>query len=251
MSVPATSSFLPNRQRIVQLALTNVGAIGPGSVNPTQDAAPLIAHANDLLNLLVKSMDADGIMTWRLQRQTLTTVANQASYALTDDINDIDQPARYVIAGQTTGSIIMAMSQDDYESLGDRTLTGVSNMYLVTKALDASGLNQVTLTFYPVPANSGDTIEYQAVVRARDQNTDADTLDVPQMWMRCCVYGLSADLAPAYGLDMARVQFFQTQYENERQKCLEQDSTHGDVQFVAWGSYSYGPYFARGRGTYR
>lgn len=251
MSVPATSSYLPNRARIVQLALTNVGAIGPGSVNPTQDAAPLVAHANDILNLLVKSMDADGILTWRLTRRTLTTVANQAAYVLTDDVNDLDPPARYLVSGQTSGSVISPMSNDDYESLGDRTLTGVSNMYLVTKAIDATGLNQLTVTFYPVPANSGDSIEYQAVVRARDQNTDADTLDVPQMWIRCLVLGLTADLAPAYGLDMNRVQYFATQFESERQRVLEQDGERGPVQLVPFGATSYGPYYQRGRGTYR
>lgn len=251
MSVPAASSYLPNRGRIVQLALTNVGALGPGAVNPTQEAAPLIAHANDLLNLLVKSMDADGIMTWRLTRRTLTTVANQAAYTILDDINDIDPPARYTIAGQTAGSIISPMSQDEYESLGDRTLTGVSNMYLASKALDSTGLNQVTMTFFPVPANSGDTIEYQAVVRARDQNTDADTLDVPQLWIRCLVLGLSADLAPAYGLDMNRISFFTTAFESERQRCLEADGERGPVQLVPFGASSYGPYYQRGRGTYR
>lgn len=250
MSVPATSSYLPNRARIVQLALTNVGAIGPGAVNPTQEASALVAHGNDVLNVLVKSMDADGIMTWRLGRQTLTTVANQAAYVLTDDINDIDPPARYTIAGQTSGSIISPMSNDDYESLGTRTLTGISNMYLITKALDATGLNQITMTFYPVPANTGDTIEYMPVTRARDQNTDADTLDVPQMWLRCLVFGLSADLSLAYG-QPGMYDRFSVAFENERQRCLEQDGERGPVQLVPFGATSYGPYYQRGRGTYR
>jgi hypothetical protein len=251
VSVPGTSSYLPNRARIVQLALTRVGALGPGVVNAAQEAAPLVAHANDELNILTKSGDADGILTWRLARRTLTTVANQAAYVLSDDVNDIDPPARYTVSGQTSGSVISPMSNDDYQSLGDRTITGVSNMYLVTKALDGSGLNQLTLTLYPVPANTGDTIEYQAVVRARDQTTDADTMDIPQMWISVVAWGLAAVLAPSYGLDMARIQYFDTKYENERQKLLEQDGERGPVQFVPFGAMSYGPYYQRGRGTYR
>lgn len=247
MAVPSTATFNPNRARIVQLALTKVGALGPGSVAPAQDAAPLIAHANDCLNALVKSMDADGIMTWRVQRRTLTTIAGQASYAIANDVYDIDQPGRYTISGQTAGNQVMPMSRDEYMVVGDRTLTGVPIQYLVEKTLDASGLQLCTLTFYPVPASSGDTFEYTAVVKARDQTTDADTLDVPQLWVRCLMYGLAADLAYDYGLPMDRIKSLSDAFAEEREKCLMQDGERGDTQLVPWGSFGYyGGYYGQG-----
>ncbi len=249
MAVPATSTYNPNRARIVQLALTNVGAIGPGAVNPAQDSAQLVAHANDVLNILVKSMDADGILTWRDGPRTFTTVAGQVAYTLPEDVYDLDQPGRYTISGTTVGTQVQPMSQDMWMTLGDRTLTGIPIQFYLLKNLDAAGLAQCTLYFYPIPQNTGDSFEYNAVTKARDQNTDADTLDVPQLWIRCLVLGLTADLGPAYGMDMSRIQYFQKLFEDERQRCLEQDVLHGDVQIAPWGSY-YGGGVGR-TGNYR
>lgn len=249
MPIPQTSTYLPNRARIVQLALTNVGAIGPGAVTPSQDSAPLVAYANDVLNILVKSMDVDGILPWRTQRRTLTSIAGQAAYVLPNDTNSIDQPGRYTVAGQTAGTLVMPIVTSEYQSLGDRTLQGTPIQYWLYENLDATtGLRSITLYFFPVPINTGDTFEYMSVVRARDQSTDADTLDVPQEWIRCLVYLLSADLAPGFGLPADRLNFFATQGENERQRCLEQATEHADVQIVAWGDQSYG---WTGRGNYR
>jgi len=251
MAVPATSTVNPNRARVVQLALTRVGAIGPGVVSPAQEAAPLVAHANDTLNALVKSMDADGMMTWRVARRTFTTVAGQAAYVIASDVNDIDPPMRYTVAGQTTGSQVSAMARDEYMVVGDRTITAIPNQYFVEKALDTDGLQFLRVTLYPVPANTGDTVEYAAVVRARDQNTDADTLDVPQLWIRCLVYGLALDLAPDYGLAMDRISHFKAMFEAERDKCLLQDGERADVQLVPWGTASYyGTPYSNG-GSYR
>jgi hypothetical protein len=238
MSIPATSTFNPNRARIVQLALTNVGAIGPGAVNPTQDAAPLVAHANDILNILVKSMDVDGILQWRSPIRSFTTVAGQAAYVLANDVYDIDPPGRYLVAGQTGACQVTPMAQNEWMMLGDRTLTGTPIQYWLDKEMDAAGLQVNTLNFYVTPANTGDTFEYVAVLKARDQTTDADTLDVTQAWTRCLVYGLTADLAPGYGLDMNRVQYFAKMFEDERQRCLEQDVPHGDVQIAPFGAMS-------------
>lgn len=248
MAVPATSTFNPNRARVVQLALTNVGAIGPGAVNPAQEAAALVAHANDLLNILVKSMDVDGVLQWRSPIRSFATVAGQAAYALGADVYDIVPPGRYTIAGQTSANQVVPMAQNEWQMLGNRSLTGIPIQYWLSKSLDATGTEVNTLNFYVTPANTGDTFEYSAVIKARDQNTDADTLDVSQLWVRCLVYGLSADLAPGYGLDMNRIQYFAKLFEDERQRCLEQDVPHGDVQLVPFGaSGGYGGYHMGGR----
>ncbi len=246
MSIPAASTYNPNRARIVQLALTNVGAIGPGSVNPSQDAAALVAHANDVLNILVKSMDVDGILQWRATIRTLSTVAGQSSYLLSNDTADIDSPGRYLINGQNGASQVTPMVQNEWMTIGDRTLTGTPIQYFVYKNMDATGIEQITLYFYPTPVNTGDTFEYTAVLRSKDQTADADTLDVAQAWVRCMVYGLTADLGPGYGMDMNRLQYFGKLFEDERQRCLEADVEHGDVQIVPYGGSSWYGYWPGG-----
>lgn len=247
MAVPASATYNPNRQRIVQLALTNVGAIGPGAVTVGQDAAPLVADANDRLNILVKSMDVDGVLQWRSPRVTFTTVAGQASYTLPSNTYDVDPPMRYTISGQTTATQVYPMTDSEYMCLGDRTVTGIPIQFFLDKGLDATGLENNVLYFFPTPQNTGDAVEYVAVQKAKDQNTDVDTLDVPQLWIRCLIMGLTADLAPGYGKSMAEVGKWMEIFESERQRCLEQDVPHEDVQIAPFGSYyGYGT-----NGSYR
>jgi len=249
MSVPSTATYNPNRARIVQLALTDVGAIGPGTVAPSQDASPLVAHANDLLAILIKSMDTDGILQWRFVRRTPTTTAGTASYAIANDVYEIDQPGRYTLSGQTTASPVTPMVRDEYMVIGDRTLTGTPIRYYAEEALDTNGIQQITLFLWPTPANTGDTFEYAAVVRARDQTADTDTLDVTQKWIRSLRYGLALDLAPGYGLPMDRIGYFQKMFEAERERCLEDDGERADIQLVPFGAYhNYG---LGSRGNYR
>jgi hypothetical protein len=249
MSVPATSNYNPNRGRVVQLALTDVGAIGPGVINPAADAGALVTHANDILAQLIMSMDADGALLWRVQRRTLTTISGTAAYVLASDVYDIDEPGRYTLSGQTTGSIVTTMARDEYMYLGDRTLQGTPIRYFAEKALNTAGLETITLQLYPVPPASGDTFEYPAVVKARDQSTDANTLDVPQKWIRCLRFGLATDLAMAYGLAMDRINFLNQTFHEERDRLLNDDNERGDVQICAFGAYYYGSY--SGRGNYR
>lgn len=252
MATATTATFNPNRGRVVQLALMDVGAIGPGEVSPTAAAAPYLQFANDTLNALIKSMDVDGVLGWRDNPRTLTTTTGSqpVGYVLPADIYDLDQPARYVISGQTTGSPLYPMSRDEYYSLGDWTLTAsIPIRYYVQKNLDATtGLQVLTLFLYPNAANAGDTVSYSAQQKARDQNTDADTLDVNQKWIRCLRYGLAADMAPAFGLPEDRIQGFLKIFEDERSRCLMDDGERGDVQLVPFGQSVYGPY---GRGDFR
>jgi len=246
MAAESTSNFNPNRARVVQLALTKVGAIGPGALNVAQDAAPLVAHANDTLSILLKSMDRDGIMEWRAGRRTLTTTPSLGDYTLPNDVYDIDEPGRYTVAGSTSATIVTSMSRHEYMSLGDRTLTGTPIRFWCENGLDANGIVQIVLHFYPLPATV-DSFEYVAVTRARDVGVDTDTLDITQKWLRCLVWGLAAELAPDYGLPMDRVQFFQGKFDTEREACLEDDNERGDVQIAPFATYYNSGYGSRGR----
>jgi hypothetical protein len=249
MATATTSTYNPNRARIVQLALTDVGAIGPDAINPAFEASQLALHANDLLGQLMMSLDSYGALLWRVVRRTLTVTQATGTYNLANDVYDIDAPGRYVTAGSTSGTVVMPMSRDEYMSYGDRTLQGTPIRYLCEHALDTSGLEAISLTFYPLPPATGDTFEYPAVVKAKDQTTDAQTLDVPQKWIRCLRFGLALDLSPAYGLPMDRINFFQKMHESERDRLVQDDNERGDVQISPFGSYFYGSY--AGRGNYR
>jgi hypothetical protein len=245
MATSTTTAYLVTAQRIIDLALMDVGVAGQGgSVDPN-----LRAQALDHLNLLLKRLDAEGVVLWRVPRRTQVLVSGQASYILTDDTYDLVGTGRYTQSGQTYGSQVTPMAREEYMGLPDRTITGIAYRYFVERALDATGVEQATMYLYPVPAVSGDTFEYAAQLRAKDVTDLSQTLDVSQKWMSALRWGLAHALAPSYGLGVDRLSYFNARYEDDRDRALEDDNERGDFQIVPFGNqygYQYGQWHGGG-----
>lgn len=225
MTVGATNTFTEQRDQIIADALTMVGALGPGQT-PTGEQ---VTHAARVLNALVKSVDAEGTFLWRTVRRTLPTVASTASYTLSADVLDVDEPLRYVISGQTAGTIIRLISRKDYMSISDRTQTGVPSQCFVEKLLP----NVVSITFWPVPASTADSIEYAAYIRGADFTTGSDTPDFDSRWIEPLVFGLASRLAYSYAQpDLAPI--LGAQYEQRKLQVLEDGTERGAVTLVPW-----------------
>jgi hypothetical protein len=236
MAIASTTTFNMSAQDFIDLSLVDIGAIGPetGATNPN-----LRAHALKLLNLIVKALDVKGIMTWRSPRRTVTLTAGTASYALDGDVYDISQPARYVQSGATYGSQVVPMSQDEYMQLPDRTLQGPCTQYYVERALNASGIVALTLYLYPVPPNTGDTLEMASQARSADLTSLAQTLDVTQKWLDAIRWRLTHDLCPAYNVPIDRMSYFRKVAENAIDEALGDDNERGNVQFVPFSDQTY------------
>lgn len=225
MAVGGTNTFTEQRDQIIADALAMVGAIGPGQT----PAGEQVTHAARVLNALVKSVDAEGTFLWRTVRRTLSTTASTASYTLGTDVLDVDEPLRYVISGQTTGNIIRLISRKDYMMISDRTQTGVPSQCFVEKLLP----NTVSITFWPVPSASSDSIEYTAYVRAADFTTGSDTPDFDYRWTEPLVFGLAARLAYSYAQpDLA--QTLEAQWQARKLAVLEDSTERGSVTLVPW-----------------
>lgn len=236
MTTAATTTYQPTAQRLIDLALMDIGVAGQaGSVDPN-----LRVQALDILNLLLKELDDEGAFLTNITRRIQTLTAGVSSYVLTNDVRDLDEPARYTASGATYGSQVTAMARDEYMTLPDRTIQGPVYRYYAEKGLDANGIQQVTLYLFPVPPNTGDTLEYAACLRTKDITDVSQTIPLPQNWYQAIRYGLAAGLAPSYGrLDL--VAGLQKSFEDKREKALEDDNERGNVQAVAFGNqYGYG-----------
>jgi hypothetical protein len=219
------------------MSLVDIGANGPdGSTNPS-----LYPSAMRALNLLVKSIDTNGIFTWKITRRTQTLTAGQASYVLAGDAWDIDQPARYVQSGTTTGSQVLPMVRDEYMSLPDRTIQGISYRYYAERSLDASGIAFLTVYLYPVPPTTGDTIELACQLKSQDLTSLAQTLDVDQKALDAIRWNLTLNLAPGFGIGTDQLAFFKTMADEKMKAFVGDDGERGDVQLVPFGQqYNYG-----------
>lgn len=232
MTVGATDTFSQTRDEIIADALGNVGALGPGE----SASGPTREHAARALNRLVKAIDADGQFLWRISRLTVATVAGTASYALSALALDVDEPVSYLQTGGTTRVPLRPMSRDDYMTLPDRTTQArVPSRYYIEKTLTGAGRTLCTMYLYSVPSTTADTVEYAAALRAKDYVTGADTSDFPSNWVQCLVYGLTAEIAPAYN-QFSVAQQYREMYLQEKDRQLGNDNEKQGLFFVPFGS---------------
>lgn len=241
MTTSATSTFNPNAQSIIDLALTDIGAIGPGGTSDPN----LRPHALSVLSILLKRMDTEGIFTWKRTRRTQTLTGGIASYALANDVSDVMDPMRYTQVGATAASQVIPMTIEEYMRTYDRTIQGVSLQYFAEKALGADGIEFITLRLFPVPPSDGDTLEYAAVLRILDITSITQTLDVPQKFLNTIRWGLASELAYAYGSPPDKISQCFARYQAELAIAIGDDHDHAPLQMVPWGnsvSYGYGPW---------
>lgn len=232
MAIGTTDTWSQSRDEIISDALANLGVISPG-----EDATGLERdHAARALNRIVKAIDGEGQFLWRMSELTFPTVSGTASYVLGATAFDVDEPINYMDSAGTTRVPLRPMTRDEWMELPDRTTTAsVPTRYYIEKSLTAARVI-LTMKLYPVPDSTGDTVTYQAALRAKDFNTGATTPDFPSNWTRCLLYGLTAELAPAYkqaAFGMGQWQLF----EAEKARQLGNDNEKQGLCLMPFGSW--------------
>ena len=233
MPTGATDTANEVRDQIIAEALGNVGAIGIGDTRTSNNSAAFDV-ATLALNRIAKDLDKEGAFLWRFIRRTTSTTAGTASFTLGTDVLDIDAPMRFTRNGQTASTQITPMARDEYMAIGDRTVRGVPSRYYVEVTLTTK-----TVYFWPTPDANSDTIEYVAVLRAKDFTSGSDTADFTQKWQTCLVYRLTMELCPKFK-QMASMGEWKALYEDEKKRLVSDDTERGNVQMVPFMSYRSG-----------
>jgi len=230
MAQGTTDTWAASRDQIIADALSKLSVVGPG-----EEATGVVrAHAARRLDGIVKELDAEGEFLWRVVRLTATSVASQASYALSALAFAVDAPIRYLRSGETTGTPVEPMAHAEYMVLPDRTVTSATpSRYAIEKTL-SGGREALTLYLYPVPSGSGDTIEYTAALRAKDFNTGATNPDFPSSWTNALTWALAGDLAPDYG-QASLAPLFNKRFETAKERLIGADNEKQGLVLVPFG----------------
>lgn len=234
MATSSTDTWSASRDEIIADALTNVGALGPGQSLSQPQFGKVRDFASRALNRLVKAIDAEGRFLWRSSRLTFTTTDGTANYDLSATVFAIEEPMSYLKASDSSRTLILPISLEDYRSRSDRTSEGLPREYVVEKTLTGNGRIQLTVRLLPVPDTTGDTIEYLGHVRAKDLETGALTPDFPTNFVQALVYGLTAEIAPAFQqLEMAAA--YRAMYRQELERQTQKDNEMQGFQIVPFG----------------
>lgn len=212
-----TSSFSVSRDQCIVEALQICGAYD--ITNP-----PTSADYNSVsftFNCMVKAWVMSGMPIWQVQTVLLPMVGGQNLYQIgpyatgTGSLvitNRMDRViyafVRQVSAGQNFDTPIDQLTFQQYNQYGNKQALGVVNSMLYVPNTDtADGLNTSTVTTYPTPVSSAQTIGMVAQVQLNDLNAGTDVPDFPQECFLGLCWSLADLISMKYATDMQRVTF--------------------------------------------
>lgn len=183
MATSGTYAFSPEIAEICDEAFERC------TVDPASLTARHLRSARMSLDLLFSSWANRHVPLWAVDQQTQTVTESQASYAVaTGTVGILD--AYMLRSGVRTE--LHPMSLSDYGLFASDTDESLPLGYYFDRTTSP------TISLWPLPENSTDTLVYYRWRRLQDTGAAANTLDVPHRWYEAVVAGLAAKLATKF-----------------------------------------------------
>ena len=182
------------------------------------------------LNIMFQEWANRGLHYWEVANNSITLVADQATYtmfrATSDGTSDatavygVDDVLEASYRNSNIDTPLTKIARSAYQALSNKTATGVPTQYFVQRLID-----RVTITLYLTPGSSeaGNTINYYYVKRIQDVGDYTNATDVPYRFVPCMASGLAFYLAQKFKPQM--VQQMKMLYEDELQRALSEDGS--------------------------
>jgi|TARA_Y100000015_G_C2365510_1_gene77340 hypothetical protein len=183
------------------------------------------------LNILFQEWANRGLHYWEVGNNSLTLVANKATYTMFRSTSDgtSDATAIYGVDDILEASFRNASNVDTpltkinrsaYQALSNKTSTGQPTQYFVQRFID-----KVTITLYLTPGTSeaGKFINFYYVKRIQDAGAYTNDADVPYRFVPCMIAGLAYYLAIKFAPE--RIQMLKMLYEDELNRALQEDGS--------------------------
>ena len=164
------------------------------------------------LNIMFAEWANRGLNLWTVEQATQALTSGTASYNLTTDYTDL---LEVVVRRSSTDFAMTKMSRGDYLNIPTKSQTGRPTQYYFDRRTTPS------LTLWPTPENSTDSLVYYYVRRIQDVDTQINTTDAPFRFLPCVIAGLSYYLSVKKAPD--RVQLLKSIYEEEFQRASDED----------------------------
>ena len=189
-----------------------------------------LKSARRSLNILFQEWANRGLHYWEVANNSITLVADQATYTMfrstTDGTSDatavygVDDVLEASYRNSNVDTPLTKINRSQYQALSNKTSTGTPSQYFVQRFID-----KITITLYLTPGSNeaGKFINYYYVKRIQDAGDYTNDADVPYRFVPCMTAGLAYYLAIKNAPD--RVQMLKMLYEDELQRALQEDGS--------------------------
>lgn len=230
MASTGTYNYLATAGTIIEEALRKLGVVEEGdSASSTQ-----ISDAMPALEMYLKSLGNKGLMIWKVNRQSVTTVnaTSTYSYSSTYKFTEITNVLYRDSDGEDT--ILKELTRDEFDRLSDKDQAGTPTQYWWDKS-DLPGGDNIHL--WPVPdttaAGSGEAIIVVGILPIEDADDASPDgtydIDVPSEYYEMIAYGLAVRLAPSYGLPVSDRRELRSEYNEIKEETMNFDRETGSL----------------------
>ena len=189
-----------------------------------------LKSARRSLNILFQEWANRGLHYWEVANNSITLVADQATYTMFRSTADgtssatavygVDDVLEASYRNSNVDTPLTKINRSQYQALSNKTSTGTPSQYFVQRFID-----KITITLYLTPGSNeaGKFINYYYVKRIQDAGDYTNDADVPYRFVPCMTAGLAYYLAIKNAPD--RVQMLKMLYEDELQRALQEDGS--------------------------
>ena len=218
MAVSGTYNFNLDIDEVIQEASEMIG----GESTLANEAA----SARRSINLMLKDWQNRGVLLWSTSTSSFTLTTSVTSYSLdSSTINALE----VVISRSNTDVKLTRITQEEYMLIPAQTQTGKPNQYTIRR-----GRDNPTLSVWPIPENSTDTLKLEVVKELQDVNKSAiQNADAPKRFLPALTCGL------AYYMSMKRplvpdtkIAMLKTNYEEILGRALQEDRETSSIYLL-------------------
>ena len=189
-----------------------------------------LKSARRSLNILFQEWANRGLHYWEVANNSITLVADQATYTMFRSTSDgtsdatavygVDDVLEASYRASNIDTPLTKINRSQYQAFSNKTSTGVPSQYFVQRFID-----KITVTLYLTPGSSeaGNFLNYYYVKRIQDAGDYTNDADVPYRFVPCMIAGLAYYLAVKFAPD--RIQMLKMLYEDELARALEEDGS--------------------------
>lgn len=193
MTTSGTYTFNPSLGELTLYAFNLCGVRNTALLQEHFESARMAS------NLMCSRWSNQGVNLWKVDLVTQALTTGVATYPVTaETVVILDAYVTTTTSGQSTDRIIMPISRTEYASYPNKAQEGFPTVFWFDRLLSP------TVTIWPVPdTTSGpQTLKYYRVKRVEDSElTNAQTVDIPYLWMEAFAYGLAQRLAMVWAPD--------------------------------------------------
>ena len=218
MAVSGTYNFNLDIDEVIQEASEMIGGEDTLGHEPSS--------ARRSINLMLKDWQNRGILLWTANTSTVTLTAGTTAYDLSGStINALE----VVLSRDSTDIQLTRISPEEYLLIPAPTQTGRPTQYSIRR-----GRDNPTLSLWPIPENSTDTLRIEIVSELQDVNRSADqNADLPKRFLPPLTCGLAYYMSMKRPLVAdTRIAMLKQNYEDMLFRAMEEDRERASLYLL-------------------